>query len=95
MNHRSPTEWKALIEEQLASGLSSMAFCKERGLSAKSFYRQRKRLGYTKDQPDSPRPGEFIQVQTQPACSTVSQPLIIIGANYHQQVLPWNTRLNI
>ena len=61
--HRSADEWKALIEEQMASGLTGVAFCNQHGLSAKSFYKRRKRLGYPGRQIAAPRSSGFVQIQ--------------------------------
>ncbi|WP_296895882.1 transposase [Thiohalocapsa sp.] len=41
---RSAEQWSELIEAQSTSGRSIAAFCRERGLSANSFYRWRRRL---------------------------------------------------
>ena len=35
-NHRD--EWRKLVDEQKASGLSNAAFCKEKGIKAERFY---------------------------------------------------------
>jgi hypothetical protein len=42
--HRSKAEWKQLIEQHAQSGLNGSAFCRQQGLSRKSFYRNRKAL---------------------------------------------------
>lgn len=73
--YRSANEWRSLIEEQIASGLTGVAFCNERGLSAKSFYKQRKRLGYPRSQIKKSSSGGFIQVQSIPTAA--SQPLVL------------------
>ena len=39
--HRSEAEWQALIAEQLQSGQSALAFCRDHGIYAKTFYKQR------------------------------------------------------
>jgi len=74
--YRSAGEWKALIEEQIDSGLTGVAFCNERGLSAKSFYKQRKRLGYPGRQIAAQRPSSFVQVQ--PIVSAVASQALIL-----------------
>ena len=61
--YRNRSEWKVLIEEQLASGLSGVEFCNERGLVAKTFYKQRRQLGYPPGQGRSTQPDGFIQVE--------------------------------
>jgi hypothetical protein len=50
-------QWRARIMEQEGSGLSVKQFCKERGLSAWSFYDWRKRLR------ESPAPVRFALVE--------------------------------
>lgn len=40
----SEARWFALVTEAEESGLSAAQFCRERGLSAESFYMWRKRL---------------------------------------------------
>ncbi len=74
--YRSVAEWQALIEEQRASGLTGVAFCNERGLSAKSFYKQRKRLGYPGRQIAAQRAGGFVRVQPVGPAAT-SQSLVL------------------
>jgi len=59
--YRSQSEWKELIDEQLASGLTGVAFCNERGLVAKTFYKQRRQLGYPRGQGRSAQPSGFVQ----------------------------------
>ena len=70
--YRSPAEWKVLVEEQLASGLTGVAFCNERGLVAKTFYKQRRRLGYPRGQSRSAQPEGFIQLQPVAAVALAS-----------------------
>ncbi len=36
--HRSQAEWQALIQQQVQSGQTSAAFCREQGILAKSFF---------------------------------------------------------
>ena len=74
--HRPTAEWKELIEEQRASGMTGVAFCNERGLSAKTFYKQRKRLGYVRGKA-SPGPGGFIQIQPGIRPSISAQPVVL------------------
>ena len=42
--HRSAEQWQVLIDEQGQSGLTIAEYCRQRNLSRKTFYRQRKRL---------------------------------------------------
>jgi hypothetical protein len=72
--YRTSTEWKTLIEEQLASGLTCVAFCNELGLSAKTFYKQRQR--YRRDQFSSGS-GGFVQVQSSPSRVVPSQAIVL------------------
>ena len=43
--HRIEAEWQALIAEQLQSGQSALAFCRDHGIYAKTFYKQRQAQG--------------------------------------------------
>jgi transposase-like protein len=76
--HRSEAEWQALVAEQLQSGQSGLDFCREHGLYAKTFYRQRKVLrkkgllptgsSFVQLKPESvqrilPQPGSVLQYQ--------------------------------
>ena len=57
--HRSETQWRKLIEQQVSSGLNGVRFCEQEGLSSKVFYRHRKAL--KKKIADSVT-GQFIKV---------------------------------
>lgn len=41
---RSQSDWQALVSEQLKSGLSAPAFCKDQTISYPSFIRWKKKL---------------------------------------------------
>jgi len=43
--HRTPDEWSKLIQEQINSGLSASAFCKNRSIHPNVYYQKRKQLG--------------------------------------------------
>ncbi len=58
--YRSKSEWQKLVEQQVQSGLSGLEFCKQRGLLAKTFYRQRKLLS---QQNLIPVRRPFVQIQ--------------------------------
>lgn len=60
--HRSKAEWKQLIEQHAQSNLNGSAFCKQQGLSRKSFYRNRKALQQNAAAETTASPGSFIQV---------------------------------
>ena len=40
--HRSQAEWKTIIQQQKDSGLSAIVFCRQQGLSSKTFYKHRR-----------------------------------------------------
>ena len=42
--HRTPEQWQALVDQQLASGLSAPQFCKQENIGYASFCNWRKRL---------------------------------------------------
>ncbi len=44
MKRRTETQWRELIAEHEASGMTAQAFCQERGLCSKYFGRKRKQL---------------------------------------------------
>ncbi len=44
MKRRSKSEWQSLFSEQETSGLSSVAFCRERGLNPQYFCKRRRQL---------------------------------------------------
>ena len=62
--HRSKVEWRNLVEQQARSGLNGVAFCEQRGLSRKTFYRHGKMFG---EKPTDLVAGQFIKVQPAPA----------------------------
>ena len=61
--HRSKSEWRNLIDQQIQSGLNAAEFCDQQGLSRKSFYRHRKLLA--QNSRDS-LAGQFIKVESKP-----------------------------
>jgi transposase-like protein len=60
---RSKAEWRRLVEEHAQSGLNGSAFCKQQGLSRKSFYRNRKALQQAAEATESS--GSFVQLRPQ------------------------------
>ena len=58
--YRSKAEWRRLVEEHKQSGLNASTFCKQQGLSRKSFYRNRKALQQITENTASR--GSFVQV---------------------------------
>jgi hypothetical protein len=40
--HRNQAEWQAIIQQQKDSGLSAVVFCRQQGLSSKTFYKHRR-----------------------------------------------------
>ncbi len=73
--HRSKAEWQNLIEQQAHSGLNGVAFCEQRGLSRKAFYRHRKVLaGKAVDSVS----GQFIKVQPEPIPMMPVQPAAVL-----------------
>lgn len=40
--HRSQAEWQNIIQQQKGSGLSAIVFCRQQGLSSKTFYKRRR-----------------------------------------------------
>ena len=53
-------KWRAIVSEQIASGQSVAAFCKERGVTSSQIFAWKKRLREAGK-------AEFIEVQVKPA----------------------------
>jgi len=45
--HRTPEQWRIILEQYSASGIPIAAFCKQQKLNTSSFYAWRKRLADT------------------------------------------------
>lgn len=68
MTRRSSKEWQSIIEQQAASGLSVVDFCKQQQLNNKYFY-ARKRSLLKRQQ--GKQPPSFIKVPKAPTLNTV------------------------
>jgi hypothetical protein len=60
MARLTQAQWRALIEEQAASGKTAMAFCAERGIDNKYFSTRRSQLSKAQ------ATGGFVTVTTRP-----------------------------
>ncbi len=60
-------KWRAIVSEQIASGQSVAAFCKERGVTSSQVFAWKKRLREAEK-------AQFVEVQIKPA-----EPLRVIG----------------
>jgi putative transposase len=58
---RSDAQWQQLIEQQERSGLNAGAFCRQQGLSSKTFYKRRQVLHQQKTTTASTE--RFIKIQ--------------------------------
>ena len=65
MARRTQEQWRQLIEEQQASGLSASTFCRERQINAKYFSLRKQKL----KQSSAPA---FIQAKVAPSTSSKS-----------------------
>lgn len=65
--------WSARIAEQAGSGLSVVAFCVQRGLSEKTFYKWRQRLGGGQLTPSPGIAPTGLQVAHQSLAETVTK----------------------
>jgi hypothetical protein len=66
-------DYAQIINEQLISGLSAMAFCRQRHLPYQTFIYHRKRLAL-RNQPTLPKPAAFLEIiNTQDLSSNQSQ----------------------
>jgi len=60
--HRPATQWRTIVEEQQASGLSVPAFCRRAGVGESTFYRWSQKLRNQRNfaevrvTPDTPEP---------------------------------------
>ncbi len=50
MSDETKNKWLKIIEDQKQSGLSIIQYCRNKGLSDKTFYSYRKRLGLSTSQ---------------------------------------------
>lgn len=57
---RSHEAWQEILKQQVQSGLNAAAFCREHGLSTKTFYRWRKALRHAR----AKTPQCFVKVKT-------------------------------
>ena len=73
--HRSKAEWRNLIEQQAGSGLNGVAFCKQLGLSRKTFYRHRKSLEQKSVESVA---GQFIKVSLEPVQAMPRQTGVVL-----------------
>ena len=73
--HRTPEQWKALIDQQRSSGLSAAQFCKQEEIGYASFCNWRKRLTDLSTE-DSARSGEagFLDLSSLMGTSSSSGP---------------------
>jgi hypothetical protein len=64
MPRRSSLNWPYLIQEWKKSGLSKVAFCREKGISKDSFYKWQKALDKQPDLTPDSTPIKFIEIET-------------------------------
>lgn len=60
MTRLTQAQWRALIDEQAASGQTAMAFCAERGIDNKYFSTRKKQLAA------QPAESDFVAITTSP-----------------------------
>ena len=83
--HRSKAEWRNLIDQQAGSGLNGVAFCEQRGLSRKTFYRHRKALA---EKAADAVAEQFIQIQPGPVQTMPLQPGAVLHYRDSRLQLP-------
>ena len=76
-------EWRGMISNQPTIGQGISAYCREGGLSTKSFYLWRKRLG------KEPGPGGFIHVES--AGGREANVLRIRTPGGYELEIPWGS----
>lgn len=80
---RTDAEWQQLIEQQQRSGLSAHAFCQQRGLTSKTFYKRRQALRQPTTAMDATE--RFIKVQpTSTPVAVTATPAVL---HYHDTQL--------
>ena len=62
-------KWRAIVSEQIASGQSVAAFCKERGVTSSQVFAWKKRLREAEK-------AQFVEVQIKP-CASPKLPLCL------------------
>ena len=80
---RSDAEWQQLIEQQQRSGLSAHAFCRQHGLTSKTFYQRRRALLEATTVADSTEQFIYVQPPSMPAAGTVTTAVL----HYHDSQL--------
>ena len=63
---RSHEQWRTIIEEQQASGLTIVEYCQQNELSTTSFYAVRKKLGLSST--------NFVKVRVTQQCEMICEP---------------------
>ncbi len=83
--HRSRAEWRNLIQQQASSGLNGVAFCAQRELSRKTFYRHRKTL---EEKATKEATGQFLKVQPKSVQMMPMQPGAVLHYRDSRLQLP-------
>jgi len=91
--HRGEAEWQRLITEQSQSGQSALDFCRDHGIYAKTFYKQRKVLTKKGLVPasDAGRSEAFVQVKPTPVRHIAPQPGSVLQYQGSRLHLPADT----
>lgn len=86
MIRRTPAEWKALIQEQQASGLNQAPFCQKRNICPRYFSLRKKRLTTNDKAPTGFVKVERVTAPRQiPALTLRCGPIELV---FHQPVAP-------
>jgi len=86
MIRRTPAEWKALIQEQQASGLNQAQFCQKRNICPRYFSLRKKRLTTNDKAPTGFVKVERVTAPRQiPALTLRCGPIELV---FHQPVAP-------
>ena len=83
--HRSKAEWRNLVEQQASSGLNGVAFCAQRELSRKTFYRHRKAL---EEKATKEATGQFLKVQPKSVQMMPMQSVVVLHYRDSRLQLP-------
>ena len=83
--HRSQAQWQNLIQQQIDSDLNAAEFCRQQGLSSKTFYKRR--LAQSSTSNVKTPPSSFIKI-TKPTTAVVSGTSGTVGIlHYHHSQL--------
>jgi hypothetical protein len=73
--------WARLVEEQISSGKSAAAWCREKSINAKTFTRWKRNLTIEKDTKADPSPEGWCQVKVKPVAEEIASLKLIVNGS--------------